>query len=441
MDNDTTEQDSGGADFLSEDDDMVKRMDDFFGDTPEAPAEPEPEPVEKDPSAQSDDELEDFYAKADELDDPDAAPKPPEATEEAPAETPEAEDAAEPEPKAEESTEEPKAKEQDGTPKIDPKADPFDAETMELIKEMSSDPHAGIKFAKLRGELKEMKAAVAQFEEGVMATPEMMEVKARAERVSELEVALNEAHERLSMVDFQSTPDYQQEIQAPFMNMMNDAKAIEESRGMPEGAIMNAIAATDPSRQEQAIQEIMENYNVSRREELRMYQMADASLNLRAREQELQRSATDRLSAYQERQQAQQAYQSEQEKAVYRKTLHDTFKQYEGSVNSFLDDEGKSNEEWQEAIKQSENLDFRDPELQAIGAYALAAAPALAKENRELASEVSKLKVLLNRHKAATPPAPNSTATATPTSKPNPNVDTELSLADSLGRRMAAAGL
>ena len=312
---------------------------------------------------------------------------------------------------------------------------------MQKLREMATDPHAGIKYAELRQELKNYKQQIANYEEQGVNTPEMQEMKVRAERVSELEVALKDAQEKISMYDYQSTPDYQQVIQAPFQAIMNDAKAIEGAREIPEGAVMNAISAANPEQQEAAIQELMQNYQVTRRDEMKMYQMADAAVALRAKEQSLQSTAQERMQGFKEQQEAQSAYQREQETSLYRKTLRDTFQQYEGSVNAFLDAEGKNKPEWNDALKQSENLDFRDVELQAISAYALTAAPVLAKENKQLASEVAKLNVLLKRHQAATPPAPNSTQSQTPAAKPSANADAGLSLSDSLGRRLAAAGI
>ena len=70
MDNEQTETEDVA---LSAKDAQEARMDEFFGDTAVVPEPTKDEPIEQDPSANEPDD--DFYAKADALDDPDVAKK------------------------------------------------------------------------------------------------------------------------------------------------------------------------------------------------------------------------------------------------------------------------------------------------------------------------------------------------------------------------------
>jgi len=433
---------------ISKAEEMTNRMDEFF-DNSDASAGVVPDSADELVDPDKPQTNEEQHDTMDELVDPDApSAEREEIQEEEPPVEPEEpvepaeESVAKAEPEA--PKEEYKASKEDAELKLKlDKNDEFDAETFSLIAEMSADPYAGIKFAKLRGELKAEKALSAELESGAVNTPEMQDLKLKADRVAEMEVSLKTAEDKLAMFDFTSTPEYQTNVSAPLNDVRAMAASIEKGAGIPDGSIMTALTSGDRAKQNSNIDQIIDEFSLSRREQSEVFGMAHSLDQLHTLDASMREGAQERMAQASERQISEDAYQAEQQSSLYRKTLNDTFSQYEGKVGVFVDSEGNNTSEWNDAIASSQDLDFKDVELQALGAYALAVAPALQTQNSELAAEVSKLKTLLGRHRSASPQAAV-TGASSPNAAPARSQrgrNTAQGLSDSLGRRLVEAGL
>ena len=370
----------------------------------------------------------------DALDDPDDIKDPDE-----PVDEPEEEDEPEAEEEAETPEEEPEAAE---TEEDKPEAstedfDQFKTDLMAEIEANAADPQAGKKWAELRMKVKESERAMEMMKTEGVNTPEMQEIKARSERLSDLETKLQDTESKLAMFDFQASPEYQAEIQAPYQAIQNNAKGIETAASIPEGEILKAISVSDRATQDANIQNLLDNYDVPRRDENNIFNMANDMLNLTAKDAQLRETASERLSESREQAAAREAYIAEEERASYRNELKNTFKQYEGKVGAFIDAEGNNNAEWNQAMKDSEDLDFKgDPEIQALGAYALTTVPHLMKQNESYATEIAKLKTIVNRQKSVKPPSMGEVTGAK--LKPNARVKQKMSFSDSIGARLSA---
>jgi hypothetical protein len=130
---------------------------------------------------------------------------------------------------------------------------------------------------------------------------------------------------------------------------------------------------------------------------------------------------------------------SEQEQSVYRDHVNNSFSEYEGKIGAFLNEDGTNNEDWSKAIADSHDLDFKnDPEIQGLGAFALTAVPHLMRQNSDFSSEIAKLRALVNRNKAVSPPSVSKTAASPPAS---PSFNSNMSLSDALGERMKSMNI
>ena len=396
-------------------------------------------PIEPDPVDDGTDGMDDPYLDddpdydPDELDDPDNPKEEPEEVVE------EEEEGDEPTPEKEPETpeEEPETpvEEVDDTSQAD--FDEFKASVLAEIEANAADPQAGKKWAELRFENKQAKLDMAKMQAEGVNTPEMQEIKARSERLSDMETKLQETESKLAMFDFQSSPEYQAEIQAPYQAIQNNAKGIETSASIPEGEIIKAISVSDRATQDANIQNLIDSYDIPRRDENNIFNMANDMLNLTAKDAELRETASERLSESREQATAREAYIAEEERASYRNELKNTFKQYEGKVGAFIDAEGNNNAEWTQAMKDSEDLDFKgDPEIQALGAYALTTVPHLMKQNEGYAAEIAKLKTIVNRQKSVKPPSVGEVTGAK--LKPNARVKAKMSFSDAIEARLNA---
>ena len=370
----------------------------------------------------------------DKLDDPDDVTEP--ETEEEAAEAPET-----PVETTEANEEAATPNEFDEAPVVDAAADKaaFMAEVMEQFKEANLDPNQGKAFAKVKYEAREAKQALADLQANAINTPEMQDIAAKAARVSEVEVALKAAQDQLALFDFQTTPEYKREIEAPYHAIYRETQNIETTASIPEGAIMKAISVGDRATQDANIQNLLDSYNINARDQNTIYNKANDMLNLTARDASLRETAQERLGESRAQQEARDAYMVEQQKSVYRESVQNTFKDYEGQIEAFLNPDGSNNDAWDDAIKNSEGLDFSgDAEIQGLGAFALSAVPHLMEQNTAMASEIAKYKALASRTKAVAPPSPSRTASAA-----SPKVSAtsrNMSMSDSLGAKLRAAG-
>lgn len=417
--------------------DQSDRIGDFFANEGnpagvEADSEGQGEPQESNSDSGGMDEP--FLANdpdydPDELYDPDNEPEPEKEPEPEPTPEPDSEVAPE------DSTDDTEA----SSDKDDVLEESSNDDILSEIKELYENPNQGLKWAEIRGENKSLKEENAQLKSGSMTTPEMQEISAKAERVAQVEVALKEAQDKLALFDFQATPEYRNQIEIPYQNIASTASNIEASASIPEGSILKAISAGDKATQDANIQNLVDSYNISPRDVNTIFNKADEMLNLTHFESNLRSTAQERLSESRAQQEARDAYMSEQAQSVYRDHVNNSFSEYEGQIGAFLNEDGTNNEDWSKAISDSHNLDFKnDPEIQGLGAFALTAVPHLMRQNSEFSSEIAKLRALVNRNKAVSPPSVSKTA-ASPSASPSFN--SNMSLSDALGERMKSINI
>lgn len=318
-----------------------------------------------------------------------------EAKEEVDAEEAAPEEEAEADEETEESTEE---KEEDAAP-----ADDFDAETDKKIAEMESDPHPGIKFAELRTQLKEAQQLAESYKENATQSEEYQTLKLQAERTEQLESQLQELQQQLNVVEYRATPEYKSQVEKPMEDMRNLSGVIEQGNSIAEGDVYRAVTMSDQTSQNRAIEALVEQHDLSKRDEVRLYAMADDVIKVNATQEHLKTIAETRMSELNEMEVSASAEASEKQNKAVANALASTIDRYAGKMPGFIDNEGNPNDTWKqlEATTRDSSIASVDDEAHAI--FAANALPHMLDHIKDLSSQLKDKNVLLSRYTKAKP--------------------------------------
>lgn len=281
--------------------------------------------------------------------------------------------------------------------------DVFDKETQDKITDMENDPHPGIKFAELRQQLKEKEQELATIKSEGVNTDEMQQFKLKAEKSDQLESRLKDLESRLSVVDFESTPEFARQVLEPFEEVAVLSETIEKANSLDKDAILNAVVNTDEAGQSAAIERLVEEHNLSRRDETRVYKMADKVLHINAKRDNLEQQATERLEELKQMEVTQEAQTMEQQRTKLRESVKSTFERYEGRLPGFVTDDGKPNEAWTKMQSEALDVDLSDYDDQAHAIFAANALPSVLEQVSSLSKELKEKNLLLSRMTKAKP--------------------------------------
>ena len=326
---------------------------------------------------------------------------------------------------ADESTEDAESEEvEESTSEQDDSAevDDFDKETEAKIADMQNDPHPGIKYAELRKELKERETELQRIKTEGFNSDEVQSLKLKAEKNDVLSSRLKELEDRLSVVDFESTPEFERQVLTPFDEVTTLANTIEQANELDKDAVLNAVISGDQAVQSAAIERLVDEHSLNRRDETRLYQMADQVLHINSKRDALESQATDRLAQLKEMEVTQQAQTLEQQKTQLRSTVESTFERYEGRLPGFVTEDGKPNDAWAKMRSEAMEVDLSDVNDQAHAIFAANALPSVLEQVSELAAQLKEKNSLLQRMTKAKPKV--STPTAPPSTKGKDEGDT-----------------
>lgn len=308
------------------------------------------------------------------------------------------------------------AAEQDSTP--DEEKDSFDIETDEKIADMENDPHPGIKFAELRQDLKKAQAEIETLKTEGVNTEEMQQLKLQAERSEALEKELKDLQQHLSVVDYQTTREYKNTVERPLNGIKSYSAEMEKANKIPEGLVMQAVTMSDETSQNRAIEGIVEQYELNKREETRLYKMADEYIQVNAIKADLAEKAQDRMNELNEMQVSEQTAAREQQQRELSQTLNSTFDKYEGKLPGFVTDDGQPTETWKELHKITMDSSIGSVEDEAHAIFAANALPYMLDHIKDISTQLKEKNVLLARYTKA---KPTKEVSATPVEKPAAN--------------------
>ena len=334
----------------------------------------------------------------------------------------------------------PVAKEGDDTPPVEDKVDDLKAELEGEIKaepvkkeadtdfetnlkaeiaELYNDPKPGIKFAALKREAKEYKAEIERLRTETPETDEVVQLRAQAAASSTVQAELDEAKQRLNLIDYESTPEYEQQIVQPFRDLEVAAKYIDEANGLDEGTTLAAISHRDRAAQDNMVTGIVDQLSV--RDQTRVYALADSYLTLNQKASVAREQAGDRLGAYEEQSTTAQAAESERGRIEYQRDVNGVFDKYEGRLPGFVSDGGDITESYATAKAAAAGVDFGSMSggEKAYASFSAHILPEALSQLQGMQSQIVQLKQL-NAELSAAKPNLNSGKAPAPAAKSTP---------------------
>lgn len=298
---------------------------------------------------------------------------------------------------SEETKEQPEA-EQDDTEKDD-----FDKDTEAKIDEMDTDAHPGIKFRELRNELKEAQQALELARNEATETEEVQALKLKAEESDTLKSELEELKKQLSVVEYRSTSEYKNQVETPMSELRSLSQVIEEGNSIDKGEVYRAVTMSDQTSQNRAIEAIVDRYELSKRDEVRLYSMADDVIKVNATEDHLKEVAQTRMGELNEMKVSETAEADAKQQRAVDNAINSTLGRFEGQLPGFMTEDGKANDVWNEVAKTTKDSSIASVEDEAHAIFAANAMPHLLDHIGDLTSQLKDKNVLLSRYTKAKP--------------------------------------
>lgn len=240
-------------------------------------------------------------------------------------------------------------------PKVDAGDESWEQQMAE-IKELYDDPKAGLKFASLKRELKEVKAERERLRTETPETDEVVQLRAQAAAASNIQADLDAAKQRLNLIDYESTPEYEQQIVEPFNELSTAAKHIDAANGLEEGTTLAAISHKDRVTQDNMVAGIVNQLSI--RDQTRIYSLADNFLMLDQKASVAREHAAERLGQYQEQSTTEQSQIAERTRVEYQRDVGNIFDKYDGRLPGFVSDDGDTTESYNSARAAASGTDF-----------------------------------------------------------------------------------
>lgn len=155
-------------------------------------------------------------------------------------------------------------------------------------------PEAKLKWGELRKELKEERSKAYELERKLS---EVMSQDASAElerRLSEVNAKVSKYEEELAVARIERTEEYQRVVTRPLQAIMDTTAAIAEKYKVDPEAFYDAFAETDVAKQSARLGELVKD--MSERDRIALYRMADDSVQVFAKSEELQKNASRALA-------------------------------------------------------------------------------------------------------------------------------------------------
>jgi hypothetical protein len=309
-------------------------------------------------------------------------------------------------------TKQPAANEVQDTPEPTPEAA---ADTEDFPETITGAPEAQAKWGELRKELKEARARVAEFEaeNGTPDTKQQIQAAAALEKqVREYEAKMQEYERELSISRVEATREYKALVEEPLNAIVNSAEKVAAAYNVDANELINALTETDPKRQTQMLDELVEG--MSERDRARIYRMADDTAAIYETDAGIRARAAEALSEVEAQQQAEAQYYAEQRAA---ENFEATTRVWD-MVTERLPDIGVDYAALKNDVFASD-FDAATPEARSYAASASVVLPHLVKAMAEKDARISELERALGGMRKATPSSPAGNA-ASPQRSQNP---------------------
>jgi len=317
---------------------------------------------------------------------------------------------------------EPDAPVEPGTPvepdaPVDPK-DPLAAidDDFPDLDDKAVTPQAKAKWGELKSELKQERAAIRAMKE------ELEQLKTKSlydpEEVETLKKRVEDYDKELAVHRIEATKEYKTAITEPLKAIGTAAESLARRYEVDPDNFFDALATTDEAKQQKLLTDIVDG--MSDRDRLKVYQMADDTLLLLQKRDDMKARSHEAMQELEIRQKETSERETADRKRVFTTHVDRVFEAFEDKMpfHPITPDESKT------AVLAQLKLDAlaadvtgAGPDVQAYSAAAGVVLPRLIKQFRALAAENQTLKSRVSGSTAASPTRARQVA---PGSQPSP---------------------
>lgn len=198
---------------------------------------------------------------------------------------------------------------------------------------------AGRRFKQIKNELKQANTDLEGLRQQLQEREQLVnELQSRTKETEEIEQTIAQYEQALAITKLESTKAYQNEVQAPMVQIVETADAIASKYGIDSDELIEALSYSDRDQQDTALESLLEG--VKERDKLAIYALAEQVPLIVARKQVLSENASaalaeleqidaenarqDSAKAYEQRHQAaQQVHDKLVSKVPFLKTIED----------------------------------------------------------------------------------------------------------------------
>jgi hypothetical protein len=175
---------------------------------------------------------------------------------------------------------------------------PIDEEVAEQTNEDQEDGiggKAGRRFKQIKTELKQANTELSHLRQELEERSRLVEeLQSRTKENEEVEQTIAQYEQALAITKLESTKAYQNEIQAPMVQIVETADAIASKYGIDSDELIEALSYSDRDQQDNALENLLEG--VKERDKLAIYALAEQVPLIVARKQLLSENAAAALA-------------------------------------------------------------------------------------------------------------------------------------------------
>lgn len=224
------------------------------------------------------------------------------------------------------------------------------------------------------------------------------------QEVETLKKQVEEYNKELAVHRIEATQEYKQAIEEPLRMIGEAAASVARRYEVDQDALFDALAMTDEATQQKMLTDIVDG--MSDRDRLKIYQMADDTLMLLRKRDDMKARSHEAMQELDIRQKQAQEREQAERKRTYSTHMDRLFESLEDKLPFHPLDPNESKTAVLEKLKQdamTTDVAAAGPDVQAYSAAAGVVLPRLIKQFRALAAENNTLKSRLNGASAASP--------------------------------------
>jgi regulator of replication initiation timing len=263
-------------------------------------------------------------------------------------------------------------------------------------------PQAKAKWGELKSELKQERAAIRAMRD------ELEGLKQKSlydpKEVETLKQQVEEYNKELAVHRIEATKEYREAITEPLKAIGSAAESLARRYELDQEAFYDALATTDEARQQKLLSDVVDG--MSDRDRLKVYQMADDTLLLLRKRDDMKARSHEAMQELEIRQQESAERDSAERRRVFTSQVDRVFEAFADKVPFHPLAPTESKSAVLEQLRQdalAADVSGAGADVQAYSAAAGVVLPRLIKQFRALAAENQSLKNRIGNTAAASP--------------------------------------